>query len=608
MINLTKSQKKFLKNNLKKLSLTQLAEGMGLAEKDLSRYLKEHLPKERYEKIIAFSQKDQKVKTSVVQTGVKTFLAKNWYFLVILVVLVSAVYANSLKNEFLSDDIATIRDNPQIANLNPEGGLNFLLNLRPTLLALTYRLFGLNPIFFRLTNILCHLGSTLTLLVLMNFFFNPIMAFFIASVFAVHPLLIEGVTWISGGPYSISTFLILQAFFFYLKAREQNKKLFYIICLIFFYFALTQAIQAVIFPIIIFWYELFLGNLSKNWKKILPITGASGFWTLYLFGLLNKRITTLKTTYYQQGGLYNPLTQIPTAISSYLKLIFWPDALTLYHSEMAFTKVQYLVMLLVCISFLVLTLYFFKKDKKIFFWLSFFVITLLPTLTPLKITWIVAERYAYMPSIGIFTLIAFVIQKLSEKINFEKLPYFFLALVLPLLSWRSIIRNVDWKNQDNLWLAAAKTSPSSPQNHNNLGDLYSRRGDLENAVKEFTRATQLLPNYGDAYHNLANTYLQMGKTDLAIENYQKALSFNPNLWQSHQNLAAIYASQKNFDLALEHLQEGLEVSPNNPSLLTSLGLAYWQKGENALARQTLQKVLQIDPGNKNAAQILEKIP
>ncbi len=73
------------------------------------------------------------------------------------------------------------------------------------------------------------------------------------------------------------------------------------------------------------------------------------------------------------------------------------------------------------------------------------------------------------------------------------------------------MRNFDWKNQDTLWLATAKTSPSSHQNHNNLGDLYARRGEYEKAVEEFKKAIELKPDYGDAYHNLANVYHQIGK-------------------------------------------------------------------------------------------------
>lgn len=563
-MNLTKAQKQILKNDLARLSLPELAAKMAVGEKDLKDYLKKHLPPKKFEKIIG--EKTKAPAETEKTLSLRAFVKKNWLILVFLAILVIAVYANSLGNEFLSDDIATIRDNPNIGNLNPGGGTSFIFNLRNTLLAITYRIFGLNPVFFRLTNIFCHLGSTLALFMLLSLFFTTPIPFFVASLFAVHPFLSESVVWISGGPYSISTFIILTAFLFYLKAKEKKSSLLYLSTIALFYLALTQAAQAVVFAGIIIWYEIFLGDIKANWKKTIPFSLMSGLWMFYLFGLLGRRITNLQTSYYQEGGLYNPLTQIPTSISSYLELIFWPIGLTLYHSEMALSSMEYILRLSVFLGFTTLLFVFLKKDKKIFFWLSFFFISLLPSLTPLKIAWIVAERYAYMGSIGIFVTIAFLIHQLSIKFGNKKIPYIVLAIILPLLSVRTILRNIDWKNQDNLWLAAAKTSPSSPQNHNNLGDLYARRGEFDKAVEEFKTAIALLPNYGDAYHNLANTYLQMNKLDLAIEGYQNALKYNPGLWQSHQNLAAIYARQGNIELAKQHLAKALEINPDNQTI------------------------------------------
>ena len=129
-----------------------------------------------------------------------------------------------------------------------------------------------------------------------------------------------------------------------------------------------------------------------------------------------------------------------------------------------------------------------------------------------------------------------------------------------------MVRNIDWKDEDHLWLAAAKASPSSPQNHNNLGDYYARHGDLEKAAEEFKKAIELKPNYGDAYHNLANTYQKMGKIAEAIENYQKALSFNPRLWQSYQNLAALYFEQQDFESARENLEKAIGLNSQEANL------------------------------------------
>lgn len=604
-MNLTKTQKKILKNNLRILSISELAEKLGIAEKDLTDYLRQHLPKENFKKIVLknVQPREDSQKTLKLMPLIKN----NWKTFIFLTLLVIAVYFNSLNNEFLSDDIATIRDNPDIANLNPQGGISFIFNLRNTLLATTYRLFGLNPLFFRLTNVLCHLGSTLVLFVLMNLFFASPIPFFVAGIFAVHPFLTEGVTWISGGPYSISTFIILSAFFFYLKARKKKAVGLYLFSILLFYFALTQAAQAVVFAGIIVWYEIILGNIKLNWKKTLPFALMSAFWTLYLFGLLGKRITALQTSYYQEGGFYNPLTQIPISISSYLELLFWPMGLTLYHSELAFSRVEFILRVCALVGLTALFVYFYKKDKKVFFWLSFFIISLLPSLTPLKIAWITAERYAYMGSIGIFTVLAYFINALGRRLDNRKFPYIFLAIALPLLSIRTITRNSDWKNQDNLWLAAAKTSPSSPQNHNNLGDLYARNGEFDKAVEEFQAAIKLLPNYGDAYHNLANTYLQMGKPELARENYEQAIKANPNLWQSYQNLAVIHAENKDFATAITLLDKALSINPENPSLYFAKGIIFLNMGKVPEAKETLLKANSLDPENPKVKEVLENI-
>jgi len=269
--------------------------------------------------------------------------------------------------------------------------------------------------------------------------------------------------------------------------------------------------------------------------------------------------------------MYNPLVQIPVAVGSYLKLIFWPAALTLYQTEMAFSQAQYIVLLLISLFFLGTVIWSYFRNKNVFFWLVFFIVTLLPTLTPFKISWIVAERYVYLGTLGIIVVVAMLfdrILKLNE--NAKMIGYFLLTVIIASLSIRTIFRNKDWKSEDTLWIATAQVAPSGQQIHNNLGDVYSRQGDLPKAVEEFKTAIEINPNYADAYHNLANTYEQMNQSDAAIENYQKALSINPKLWQSYQNLAQIYFNAGDFQKALENMKKALEIDPQNPQLQNNL--------------------------------------
>ena len=144
-----------------------------------------------------------------------------------------------------------------------------------------------------------------------------------------------------------------------------------------------------------------------------------------------------------------------------------------------------------------------------------------------------------------------------------------------LLSIRTVIRNTEWVSADSLWTATLRESPEDPHSWNNMGDVYARRGELEQSVNAFTQATKLDPNYADAYHNIGNTYLQMQQYDKAIPFFEKAVSLNPNLWQSYQDLAGIAVEKGNYPQALGYIEKALNIDPANPTL---------QKNEKDLQR------------------------
>ena len=105
--------------------------------------------------------------------------------------------------------------------------------------------------------------------------------------------------------------------------------------------------------------------------------------------------------------------------------------------------------------------------------------------------------------------------------------------------FRTVLRNNDWQTADSLYLSAERYSTLSPQNHNNLGDVYGKRGELKRSELHFLKAIQINPRYADAMHNLGNTYVQMGELDKAKESYLNALKVSPGLWQSERALKAI---------------------------------------------------------------------
>ena len=477
-----------------------------------------------------------------------SFLTKNRNVFLFLGGLVFFVYFNALGNNFVSDDLFMISD-PLITKIqyfwNPP---YFNIDIRAIYIFFINQLFGPNPFFFRLPNILAHFESAFLVFLILRNLSNQAVAIFSATIFAVHPIFIESVTWISGGGYSLSTFFILASLLFYINSK--NKK-----SLLFFYLALLSCEKAIVFPLILFVYELALGNLKTMWKKLIPFFLLTGVWILILFSQIGTRISTLETSFGGVQTKLNPLIQIPIAVTSYLQLIFWPDGLTLYHSEMFFSQTEYLIRLGIFLLFLACIIISFFKNKPIFFWLSFFLISLIPTLTPLGVSWIVAERYVYLGTIGIVVATAIILEKYKNAF------WYILAIAAFFLALRTISRNADWQSHDTLWLATARVSPSSSQNHNNLGDYYGRHGDLKRSAEEFALAIKLNPQYADAYHNLGNANRDMGNLDLAIENYKKALTFNPGLWQSHLNIGAIYYYQKNIPLAKEYFSKAVKLNP-----------------------------------------------
>jgi tetratricopeptide (TPR) repeat protein len=318
--------------------------------------------------------------------------------------------------------------------------------------------------------------------------------------------------------------------------------------------------------LVFFFYEIALGNLRRNWKKTISYF-AVGFFCLVFFAVqFSQRLTSVGEMNYQQIAVDNPLLQLPVAITSYLILIFWPQKLTFYHTEMGFTVPEYVVYLIVFLFFVSLLIWSWRNNRLVFFWLFFFVAALSPTLTPYPISWLVAERYAYLGSLGIIVVFSVFAARFLEKENIKQAAIVFLTALITILAARNVIRQNDWKNEDVFWLATEKYSPSGHMIHYLVGDVYSRRGDFERAIGEFETAIAINPSFADAYYGMALTYAKMDDVDNTLKNLLITVKLNPRLWQPMANLAAIYYNWGNFENANIFIQKALEIDPGNKLL------------------------------------------
>ena len=530
----------------------------------------------------------------------------------VLTILTFLVYLNSLNGAFVVDDIAALTDNPLLSRPGEyflKGGLTSFT------LSINYLIGKDNPFIYHLTSVFFHLGMViLTYLFLLQITSKKI-SFLASAIFAVHPIHVEVVSWISGRPYALSAAFLLASFLFYILSgkkidkidkaskhvnTEKKKRRYYLlaslICFCIAFFSNGKLI--VFFPILVL-YELSLNKITKNWKKLIPYLILTLLFLVRLFQPFQARVETENPVYAAGSKFYNPFRQIPTALSLYMELFVWPQRLTFYHEDFShFFWFRVGITLLLFVGLI----YFYKKQRLLFFGFSLYIISLVPTLLPIKIAFVVAERYVYFGSVGLCLVLAWVLVK-----GLKKHPQTLLivsGLLLVLFSLRTIVRNRDWQNQKSLWLATTKVSATSSSPWNSLGDVYSREGNYQLAIRAFQRAIQLNPTHVGAYHNLGLAYLRIGDFDQAIVWFKKATVIYP-LPESFNDMGVAYFQKGDFEKAEEQFRKMIELDPSNPVGYNFLGILFFKQNKREEARQVWQKALELNPSAKGARENLQ---
>lgn len=548
--------------------------------------------------------------------GIRQIIKENWKFLLALCVGVFILYFNSLHGDFVSDDYATILNNPQIMSF--KNGFNgLIIGLSHWFLAVT---FGVkNTISFHFFSLILYLITCVLVFVFLRILFDKKIAILTTILFAVLPIHVEAVSWISGKPYlwtSLTVLLSLIFFSLYFKTNIKKYLWFFIISLPVAFLAekVRSLSVLLLMPIIIL---TFNNDLKKkiNWAKIflycfigILILG------IILWPAINQRIMGVNSGYNGSDSVfYNPFFQYPTAIAKYLQLMLVPADLTLYHT-------MYIIPIwlnwAILLSYLTAIGYFFFKDKKIFFALSFIFLATAPSMAPVKVSWLVAERYALLGSLGFCLFLILFFQKLGKK--FEVFLLFLFISVIIYYSVRIFYRNIDWQTNHKLWVNTCQVSPNSHNAWNNIGDDYDKLAALEttpqaksiqylNSIKGFTQSTVVKPNYADAFHNRANIFYKTGRLDLARNSYETALSFGPNLYQSYFSLLQIDLTEKRYDLALNHLERLNKVRPNDVQVYYMTAIVYANMGQKDKAIPILEQILKVYPNLKEANDLLNQL-
>lgn len=554
----------------------------------------------------------------------KNFIASDKKFFLFISILTLTIYAFSFPNEFVSDDIAGIQYNPALGNIWQQ---LTTLNGNHILYSLIYTIFGPRPLWFHVLNTTLHIVTVIVVYALTLFFVknqrpNNWIPRLTALLFALHPIETEGVTWISGLSYASYTLLFLLAILFFVLTLPMNnikavdyKKI--IISTLFFVLSLSASEKAIIFPLILTAYIfLFVKPVIKSLILTIPSFVIAAFYALSRLADVGKRIEYVSPSYAGGITIFNPFVQIPIAIYSYIKLLLFPINLTLYHEFSAFPRWEYYLAIAVTLFIFGTVVIFWwlgRKSNFIFhklvaFGLLLFIISLAPTLLPINIAWIVAERYVHLGSIGFFLAISALLYQAIVRLKIESaVVVTMVSIVTILLTIAGIARNRQWRSQDTLWPATVKASPYSAYAHNNMGDYYGRHEDIESSIREFKMARQLQPRYAEATHNLGNAYLKINEATYAAELFKEALEYNPTLYQSHQNLGRIALAQEDYQEAENHFLSSIKINPDPFTDYLHLYIIYQQTAQKQKAEESLITARRLAGNNPDRRQLLQQV-
>jgi Flp pilus assembly protein TadD len=582
-------------------------------------------------------------------TGKKTgeafskLTATRWLPITLLILVCIVVYLNSLPNGFVFDDYAVIVENKYLklpginfasffnhSYFNIAGGEASYRPLATLSYYLIYAIAGLNPFFYHLLSVILHMVAVVLVYLIFNLILkHRFSALFAGLLFACHPALTEAVDCIAYNEDLLAAVFFLLAFLFCVKSRENGLKTDvqnYGLSLFFFALGLLSKEMAITLPAIILLYDVSLRNdadrKSFSLQLILKNIKARGlFYGGYLaVSLLYLTIRFLVLYHPQEsikpfyGNLFERIIFLPAHIFSFIKLAFFPVNLTadyVFSYPHHFFSASNLSGFLFVTGLAVGSVFIFKYSRGIFFGIWWFFITLFPVYNIIPIYNPFAERFLYIPLIGLCMLFAIAFNTLMNKQFSETVPVKVLssvAIIVILIFYATITiqRNLDWKDSLTLWSKTVKDSPDSSVAHGSLGWAYQDLGRWAEAVLEYKKAIELFPDNYKAYYNLGLIYDRQGALKEAVVNYKSAIAINPAFIDAQFNLGNIYHNQGLLEEAVDQYRQVTELDPADFEARNNLGVAYARQGKMDKAIVQWEKVLKMDPQNKNAAENISK--
>jgi Flp pilus assembly protein TadD len=564
-------------------------------------------------------------------TGKSQYFNKVIVVCLLLLAVTLATYVQVSKHDFVSlDDDIYVTENYHVrAGLTSAGIVwAFSFTDSPYWHPLTWlshmldcQLYGVRPSMHHLTNVVLHLANSLLLFLVLYQMTGALWkSCFVAALFALHPLNVESVAWVTERKNLLSTIFWLLTMVFYVRYSRKPGLARYSLVVTFFALGLMAKPMLVTLPFVLLLLDYWpLGRFpiqqvdsdtrTETVNATIPASQRTTYVSLILekvplliLSVLSVSLTSLSV---QRSGILISTTLVPMKLriangivsyARYIGKLIWPQELAVFYPYPSMVPLWQSVgagLLLTGISFLVIRAW--RKLPYLCIGWFWYLGTLIPAIGLVQAgQWpAMADRFTYVPAIGLFVMLAWSIPHVLTKWRYRRIG---LALVAGavlaasmILTW---IQLHHWKNSVTLFQQALKVTANNYLAYNNLGNVLDREGKVNQAIDHYVKALQINPNFPSAHYNLGYALSRQGKIDEAIAHYSKALQINPDSAGTHNNLANVLEGQGKIKEAVFHFSRALELKPDSAEVHFNLGNALARQGKLDEAQEHFSRALE----------------
>jgi len=537
----------------------------------------------------------------------------------VLILLVAVLtYLPVYHADFIWDDDDFLTDNPLIHA--PDGLHRFWCTtqapdyfpLVSSQLWFEWRFFGPHAAGFHIVNVLLHAISAILLWQVLLALKIP-GAFWAGLIFAVHPVNVESVAWITERKNTLPMVFYLLTILLFLQFHKTRQTHWYLLALAAFVLALLGKTAVVMIPFVLLICLIWLNRkINRNdFLQVVPF-----FILSFLFGLITlwfQYNRAIGKAIVRDDNFLSRLALAAKAVWFYLEKALIPINLNFVYPRWSADTSSiwtYLPLALLLATFLLLWILRTRGCRPVLLALTYFVLSLLPVLGFLNIYFmkysLVADHWQYFAIPGIITLIVGMIFASLGKVK-PIFPHAVSVLVVLILSALSYKQSAIYQNQQTLWTATLAKNPDCWLGHDQLGIALAKQNNIDEAMSHFRESLRINPKDDWGYYNLGLAHAIKENHTQAVEAFSNAIKIAPHRPIFHYHLGLSLLALNQNQQAVAAFNQALKITPNDIAVRVSLGNAYVALKKIDLAAEQYQKVLDLRPDQPEAVNNLQYV-